>query len=377
MFPRQNCTELLDYCTDHNFEGITDILNDKNETVAACVNEFNNVTQSITSVINEYSISPAEDYFNGFCLGLYVEGTKDGTTHDLENYGVPRWQLILCLACGWTLITLVLIKGIQSYGKAAYVITLSPYFILTALIIYAAQLPGADKGIEFYITPQWDRLLEFQVWTQAASQICFSLGIGFGSQLILATYNRINNNTFRDGLLISLFNSGTSVYAGFVVFSVIGFLADSTGKEIEDTVEDGIKLAFVVYPSAVLEMDVSPLWSFLFFFMLLNLALSSSCGGVQNFVAFIQDQWPTLRPHRLKILVCVNFSFFVCGLSMTFNGGLYLFNIFDLRLVASLGCPILTLSSFSYLSSMQIISVTLLVTCVIQGEPGARGPELG
>jgi len=100
--------------------------------------------------------------------------------------------------------------------------------------------------------------------------------------------------------------------------------------------EDGIKLAFVVYPSAVLEMDVSPLWSFLFFFMLLNLALSSSCGGVQNFVAFIQDQWPTLRPHRLKILVCVNFSFFVCGLSMTFNGGLYLFNIFDLRLVASL-----------------------------------------
>ena len=115
--------------------------------------------------------------------------------------------------------------------------------------------PGADKGIEFYITPQWDRLAEFQVWTQAASQICFSLGIGFGSQLILATYNKINNNTFRDGLLISLFNSGTSVYAGFVVFSVIGFLAENTGKEIEDTVEDGIKLAFVVYPSAGREFN--------------------------------------------------------------------------------------------------------------------------
>ena len=84
-------------------------------------------------------------------------------------------------------------------------------------------------------------------------------------------------------------------------------------------------------------MHVSPLWSFLFFFMLLNLALSSSCGGVQNFVAFIQDQWPSLRPHRLKVLLAVDFSFFFCGLAMTFNGGLYLFNIFDLRLVASLG----------------------------------------
>ena len=329
------CETFENYCTAHGFEGTDKITAGIESNLAFdtnfCVNEtFNNATQSLTSMINDFSISPAEDFFNGFVLGIYVDGTTDGTTHDLENYGAPRWQLILCLACGWTLITLVLIKGIQSYGKAAYVITLSPYFILTALIIYAAQLPGADKGIEYYITPQWDRLGEFQVWTQAASQICFSLGIGFGSQLILATYNKINNNTFRDGLLISLFNSGTSVYAGFVVFSVIGFLADSTGKEIEDTVEDGIKLAFVVYPSAVLEMDVSPLWSFLFFFMLLNLALSSSCGGVQNFVAFIQDQWPTLRPHRLKVLLAVDFSFFCCGLAMTFNGGLYLFNIFNI-----------------------------------------------
>ena len=150
---RQDCSSFVDYCTNHTFEGLTEIIDDvSGNLVPACFTEFNettsfnetayNLTQSISSVINEYSISPAEDYFNGFCLGLYVDGTHDGTTHDLENYGAPRWQLILCLGCGWTLITLVLIKGIQSYGKAAYVITLSPYFILTALIIYAAQLPG-------------------------------------------------------------------------------------------------------------------------------------------------------------------------------------------------------------------------------------------
>ena len=117
---------------------------------------------------------------------------------------------------------------------------------------------------------------------------------------------------------------------------------------------------------AVLEMDVSPLWSFLFFFMLLNLALSSSCGGVQNFVAFIQDQWPTLRPHRLKVLLAVDFSFFVCGLAMTFNGGLYLFNIFDLRLVASLGCPILTLVSFSYLFLLLVLKYKYGMTLVVE-----------
>ena len=50
----------------------------------------------------------------------------------------------------------MLIKGIQSYGKAAYVITLSPYFILTALIIYAAQLPGKVSNSDLVTETQVD-----------------------------------------------------------------------------------------------------------------------------------------------------------------------------------------------------------------------------
>ena len=260
----------------------------------------------------------------------------NGTQHTLEDYGTVQWELALCLLAAWVLILLVLIKGIQSYGKAAYAITLSPYFVLTALLIYTLQLDGAIDGIEYYLKPDWNELAKITVWQRAASQILFSLSVGFGSQIILSSYNKVTNNTFRDAILISVFNSLTSIYAGFVVFSIVGFLSVQTQKDVEDVITDGIKLAFVSYPSAVLEMDVSPLWSFLFFFMLLNLALSSSCGGVQNFVAFIIDEWPALAPHRLKVLVACCASFFLCGLSMCTNGGLYLFNIFDTRLTASL-----------------------------------------
>jgi hypothetical protein len=42
-------------------------------------------------------------------------------------------------------------------------------------------------------------------------------------------------------------------------------------------------------------MDFPPIWSFLFFFMLINLALSSICGGVQTFLAFILDEKPSLQ----------------------------------------------------------------------------------
>ena len=84
----------------------------------------------------------------------------------------------------WTIIGLILWKGIASYGKAAYVITLSPYFVLTALLIYTARLDGAVEGIEFYLTPDWDKLQSLDVWTTAASQILFSLTVGLGSQVI-------------------------------------------------------------------------------------------------------------------------------------------------------------------------------------------------
>ena len=219
----------------------------------------------------------------------------------MEDFGNIRWQLVLSLLGAWTIIGLILWKGLASYGKAAYVITLSPYFVLTALMVYVAQLDGCKEGIEFYITPDWERLKDLDIWTTAASQILFSLTVGLGSQLILASFNKINNNTFRDAVLISICNSLTSIYAGFVVFGILGFLAASTGKAIEQVVTEGIKLAFVAYPSAVLEMDVPPLRSFLFFFMLMNLALSSSLGGTQNIVSFILDEWPSLQKHRIKV----------------------------------------------------------------------------
>ena len=50
-------------------------------------------------------------------------------------------------------------------------------------------------------------------------------------------------------------------------------------------------------------MDAPPVWSFLFFFMMINLALSSITSGVQTFMAFVLDEKPEWAQHRLKILL--------------------------------------------------------------------------
>ena len=79
--------------------------------------------------------------------------------------------------------------------------------------------------------------------------------------------------------------------------------AKGHGGQIDDVVKSGISLAFVSYPSAVLEMKASPFWSFLFFFMLINLALSSICGGFQVYLAFIIDEKPSLAKYKSHIAI--------------------------------------------------------------------------
>jgi hypothetical protein len=94
--------------------------------------------------------------------------------------------------------------------------------------------PGAGTGIEFYLTPRWDKLSKINVWKEAATQILFSLSVSFGSQLVLASYNKFRNNTLRNSIIIASCNSFTEIYAGFIVFAIVGFINYNTGTPIEN-----------------------------------------------------------------------------------------------------------------------------------------------
>lgn len=82
---------------------------------------------------------------------------------------------------------------------------------------------GASDGIAHLFTPRWSALLDPVVWLEAGTQIFFSLGLAFGGLIAFSSYNPANNNCYRDAVLVSLTNCTTSMFAGVVVFSVIGF----------------------------------------------------------------------------------------------------------------------------------------------------------
>lgn len=109
-----------------------------------------------------------------------------------QNWGGPRWQLVVCLGLAWIIAYFCLIKGIQSAGKVVYFVTIFPYIILTAILVRAATLDGAVEGFEFYMKPQWETLLKPAVWGDAASQIFYSFGLACGSIVTFSSYNKVS-----------------------------------------------------------------------------------------------------------------------------------------------------------------------------------------
>ena len=70
-------------------------------------------------------------------------------------------------------------------------------------------------------------------------QIFYSVGAAWGAIVTMSSYNKFNNNCYRDARIIPLLNCGTSVFAGFVIFAILGFMAHEAGSTIHDVVKQG------------------------------------------------------------------------------------------------------------------------------------------
>ncbi|KAI1892894.1 hypothetical protein AGOR_G00138220 [Albula goreensis] len=251
----------------------------------------------------------------------------------LDEPGEISGYMVMCLVATWIIVYFCIWKGVKSTGKVVYFTALFPYLVLVVLLAHGVTLPGALDGIVYYLKPDWSKLGEAQVWIDAGTQIFFSYAIGLGALTALGSYNRFHNNCYQDAFVLALINSGTSFFAGFVVFSVLGFMAAEQGVDISKVAESGPGLAFIAYPKAVTLMPLAPLWAALFFFMLLVLGLDSQFVGVEGFITGIMDMLPPnvlACSHRREVVVaiCCITCFFI-DLSMVTEGGMYVFQLFD------------------------------------------------
>ncbi|XP_076450373.1 sodium-dependent proline transporter-like [Babylonia areolata] len=240
------------------------------------------------------------------------------------------WYLAIAQVAVFLTIFLALLKGVKTSGKVVYVTATAPYILLTILLVRGATLPGAGRGILFYITPDFKRLLDAKVWVEAAIQVFYSLGPAWGPAITLASYNKFHNNCLRDSIFVSIVGEATSVFGGFTIFSVLGYMSYQSGVPIDKVVSSGPGLAFIVYPEAISLMPLPQLWAILFFFMLITAAIDTELACGETVMTVICDQFPhTLAKRRTLVTGVVIFFLMVTSLIFVSQSGVYWFQLVD------------------------------------------------
>ncbi|XP_052042825.1 sodium- and chloride-dependent transporter XTRP3 isoform X3 [Apodemus sylvaticus] len=268
--------------------------------------------------------------------------------------------------------------------QVVYFTASMPYCVLIIYLVRGLTLHGATNGLMYMFTPKMEQLANPKAWINAATQIFFSLGLGFGSLIAFASYNEPSNDCQKHAVIVSIINSSTSIFASIVTFSIYGFkatfnyenclnkvillltnsfdledgfLTASNLEEVKDylastypnkysevfphirncsleseldTAVQGTGLAFIVYTEAIKNMEVSQLWSVLYFFMLLMLGIGSMLGNTAAILTPLTDSKVIssyLPKEAISGLVClINCA---VGMVFTMEAGNYWFDIFN------------------------------------------------
>ncbi|XP_066559183.1 sodium- and chloride-dependent GABA transporter 2-like isoform X2 [Amia ocellicauda] len=255
-----------------------------------------------------------------------------GVSGGIDQVGGLRWELTLCLLLSWIVCYFCVWKGVKSTGKVVYFTATFPYVMLLALLVRGLTLPGAADGLLFYLYPDPTRLTDPQVWMDAGIQVFFSFSVCSGQLIALGSYNKYNNDCYRESFYLCLLNSATSFVAGFAVFSVLGFMAQEQGVPISLVAESGPGLVFITYPRVVAMMPLPQLWSVCFFIMAILLAVDSQFVGVETVLMAIVDSFPSAlrRGYRRELLLLLLCAVrFLIGLLMLTEGGIYVFQLVE------------------------------------------------
>jgi len=223
---------------------------------------------------------------------------------------------------------IIIYKGAGQTGKVAVWTVIIPWLILVVLLIRGLTLPGAVKGLNYYLTPNWAKLKQGDVWFAALSQIAFTLSVGMAGMFAYGSFVAKKADITNSAFITSFSNCATSYFAGFAVFSIIGFIMQSLNIPIDKVSASGLGLAFVSYPVGISMIPTgAPIVGVLFFLCLFFLGIDSAFflahGGV---IAPVYDKFG-MKLKNSTLLICI--LGFLLGLLYTTQGGLYWLDIID------------------------------------------------
>lgn len=263
--------------------------------------------------------SATGDFFNNSFLKL---------TSGPYEFGGFDWSITLGLVLVWTINWWIIYKGVRRGIEFANKILIPLLAVMMAiLVVWSLWLPGASIGIKAYLVPDFSRLLGPEIWTDAFSQIFFTLSLGLGIIIVYASYLPQKTHIKSNAWITCISNSAFSIFAGFAVFATLGYMSFASGKPIGEVVRGGPGLAFVTYPETINMLPFGKkIFGILFFLSLLFAGISSAVSIFESAASSIIDKFGWTRKKVTSVMAIIGC---LGGLVFTTGSGLYWLDIVD------------------------------------------------
>lgn len=219
----------------------------------------------------------------GDLIGLTPEGVGAYFGGFLGSPGSVVFWMAVTVAAGFFICSLGLQKGVEKISK---IMMGALFVILLILVVRSVTLPGAGKGIAFYLKPDFGKLAESGLWEAvfaAMGQAFFTLSLGIGSMAIFGSYIGKDHSLAGESVNIMVLDTVVALLAGFAIFPAAFAFGVDAGA--------GPGLVFVTIPNIFNSMPAGRIWGVLFFLFLSFAAMTTVVAVFENIMAFTIDEW--------------------------------------------------------------------------------------
>jgi NSS family neurotransmitter:Na+ symporter len=159
--------------------------------------------------------------------------------------------------------------------------------LLVLMMVLAGRsvfLDGGREGLEFYLLPDLDRLLDVgvgNVIVAAMNQAFFTLSLGMGAMAIFGSYLDKNRALMGESVRVAVLDTFVAFCSGLIIFPA----CSAYGVEVDS----GSSLIFITLPNVFNDMPAGRLWGSLFFLFLSFAALSTVLTVFEGILACTMD----------------------------------------------------------------------------------------
>lgn len=248
------------------------------------------------------------------------------------DFGGFRWQIVITVTIVWLLNYIITKKGISGgIEKACRFITPTLGILMIIMTIRGLTLPGAAEGLNWFLKPDFSKIMNAKIWISAYAQVFFSTTLAVGVMTAYASYLPKKSDIVNNSCITVFSNASFDFMAGLCVFSTLGYACYASGLPMSDVIKAGPGIAFVAFPNAINLMPGGPIVraiiGIMFFFCLIIAGLSSSISMVESFASAYLDKYVKASRHKVVRNVCI--GGFLGSLLFTTGAGVHILDIVD------------------------------------------------